>query len=417
MIVRKWAAILAGLVLALSMTASVSAEQGGNNDGVRILLTAADAKAQGLAIRNTFGAKVTAHVPAAALEGLHKAGISFEVVPMAFVDAQGVAPAGKPGGGGGRTTPSTQVPYGIKMIYGNSSLTTSGISGGAGVTVAVLDTGALTTHADFTRANGSQVFTGCVNFTDRKSNQIEGQCADGHGHGTHVSGTIAAAGGADGLGIFGVAPNANLFAYKVLNDQGSGYADDIANAIRVAADRGANIISMSLGGSSGSSLYLDAIRYANSKGVLVIAAAGNSGPNADTIGYPGGYKEVVAVASLNSDEVVSYYSSRGITDGNDNSIVDREVEVAGPGRSTISTYKDGAYYTMSGTSMATPHIAGLAAKIWNGASSTRSSLVTRAKAHDITSAEQINNAGSGYDIASGYGLPQVTTLSQSLWNN
>lgn len=412
---KKRLAVLAVLALALSMTTSVSA---GNDPGVRIMLSAADARAHGLTVRNNFGAQVTAHVPTAALDGLRRAGVAFEQVPMAYVDAKGETPAAKPApGGGGRTTPSTQVPYGIKMIYGNPSLTPSGISGGAGVTVAVLDTGALTTHADFTRANGSKVFTGCVNFTDRRSNQIEGQCADGHGHGTHVSGTIAAAGGSDGKGIFGVAPNANLFAYKVLSDQGSGYADDIANAIYVAADRGANIISMSLGGTSGSSLYLDAIRYANSKGVLVIAAAGNSGPNADTIGYPGGYKEAVGVASLNPDEVVSYYSSRGITDGNDNSIVDREVEVAGPGRSTISTYKDGAYYTMSGTSMATPHIAGLAAKIWNGASSTRTALVNAAKAHDITQAEQINNAGTGYDIAAGYGLPQVNTLSQSVWNN
>jgi subtilisin len=416
--VKKWSAILAVLGLLLSMSTSVWAGQNADDSGVRILLNASDAKAKGLAIRNTFGDKVTAHVPTAALEGLSKAGITYETVPMAFIDAKADAgAAAKPAPGGGRPIPSTQVPYGIKMIYGNATLSTSGISGGAGVTVAVLDTGALTTHPDFTRANGSKVFTGCVNFSDRRSNQIEGQCADGNGHGTHVSGTIAAAGGADGLGIFGVAPQANLFAYKVLNDQGSGYADDIALAIRVAADRGANIISMSLGGSSGSSLYLDAIRYANSKGVLVIAAAGNSGPNANTIGYPGGYKEAVAVASLNSNEVVSYYSSRGLTDGNDNSIADREVEVAGPGRSTISTYKDGAYYTMSGTSMATPHIAGLAAKMWNGASGTRSWLVNAAKSHDITSAEQINNAGVGYDIAAGYGLPQVTTLSQSLWNN
>jgi subtilisin len=403
----------------MAMSTNVWAGQSGDDSGVRILLNASDAKAKGLAIRNSFGDKVTAHVPAAALDGLRKAGISFEEVPMAFVDAKGdAAPSAKPApGGGGRAVPSTQVPYGIKMVYGNPTLTKAGISGGAGVTVAVLDTGALTTHPDFTRANGSKVFTDCVNFSDRRSNQIEGQCADGDGHGTHVSGTIAAAGGVDGLGIFGVAPNANLFAYKVLNDQGSGYADDIALAIRVAADRGANIISMSLGGSSGSSLYLDAIRYANSKGVLVIAAAGNSGPNANTIGYPGGYKEAVAVASLNPNEVVSYYSSRGLTDGNDNSIVDREVEVAGPGRSTISTYKDGAYYTMSGTSMATPHIAGLAAKMWTNASGTRSWLVNSAKNHDITTAEQINNAGTGYDIAAGYGLPQVNTLSQSLWNN
>lgn len=405
---RKWLARLAVALLVLSMAGGAWAQ----DEGQRIALKSSDALVHGVAVRYAFGNQVTAHVNRGQIEALQQAGVEFESVPTATISAKG---SGKPGTG--RALPSTQVPYGIKMIYGNPSLTTAGISGGSGVTVAVLDTGALTTHPDFTRADGSKVITDCVNFSNRSSNQIEGQCADGHGHGTHVTGTIAAAGGADGKGIFGVAPLASVFAYKVLSDRGSGYADDIANAIRVAADRGANIISMSLGGSSGSSLYLDAIRYANSKGVLVIAAAGNSGPDANTIGYPGGYKEVVGVAALNPDEVVAYFSSRGITDGNDNSIADREVEVAGPGRSTISTYKDGAYYTMSGTSMATPHIAGLAAKIWNGASNTRSSLETRARAHDITVAEQINNAGPGYDIAGGYGLPQVNTLSQSLWSN
>lgn len=410
---RKWFAVLAVLALVLSLAGGVWAGPSGDDEGVRILLSASDAKAHGLAARNSFGDKVSVHVPAAALNGLNKAGVQFETVPLAYIDAKG---EGKPGGGG-RTVPSTQVPYGIKMIYGNPTLTKTGVSGGAGVTVAVLDTGTTVTHPDFTRADGSKVIADCVNFSDKFVSQIEGQCADGDGHGTHVIGTVAAAGGADGLGIFGVAPQASIYAYKVLNDRGSGYADDIANAIRVAADRGANIVSMSLSGSTGSSLYLDAIRYANSKGVLVIAAAGNYGPNANTIHYPAAYKEVVAVAALNPNEVVAYFSSRGLTDGNDNSIVDREVEVAGPGRSTISTYKSGGYYTMSGTSMATPHISGLAAKMWRGASSTRSWLVTAAKAHDITTAEQINNAGVGYDIAAGYGLPQVVTLQQSLWNN
>lgn len=410
---RKWIARLAIGILVLSLAGGALATQ---PDSVRIALSDTDAQTHGIGVRHQFGRTVTADVPLAKFEALKRAGVAVEEVPVAHAIGQPEA-KGKPGGGGTRAVPSTQVPYGIKMVYGDPALTTSGVSGGAGVTVAVLDTGALVSHPDFTRANGSKVITDCVNFTDRTISQIEGQCADGHGHGTHVIGMVAAAGGADGKGIFGVAPQANIFAYKVLSDRGSGYADDIANAIRLAADRGANIISMSLGGSSGSSLYLDAIRYANSKGVLVIAAAGNSGPDANTIGYPGGYKEVVAVAALNPDEVVAYFSSRGITDGNDSSIVDREVEVAGPGRSTISTYKDGAYYTMSGTSMATPHISGLAAKIWTNASSTRSALVTRAKAHDITRAEQINNAGAGYDIAAGYGLPQFNTLTQSLWSN
>lgn len=420
--VRRLTAMLVVLLLALGLSSGAWA--GAPDDaGIRIALSPQGAKAVGLAIRHDFGARVTAQVTQAQLEALKRRGIAYEVVPLrtiAVVESKGNGNGngkGKPApGGGSRVTPSTQVPYGIKMIYGDPVLTTGLITGGAGVTVAVLDTGSVQ-HPDFYRGNGSNIITDCVNFSHNKSNQIEDSCNDGHGHGTHVTGTIAAAGGTDGLGIFGVAPQANILSYKVLSDSGRGYADDVARAITVAADRGANIISMSLGSSSSSSYEEDAIAYAVSKGVLVIAAAGNSGPNPDTIGYPAGLAAVVAVASLNSDEVVSYYSSRGIDDGNDNGIAHREVEVAGPGRSTISTYKDGAYATMSGTSMATPHIAGLAAKLWNGATNTRSDLVTRAKAHDITQAEQINNAGPGYDIAAGYGLPQVNTTVSQTWSD
>lgn len=415
---RKWIAGLAAVLLMASMAAGVSASP--PDEGERIALTAGDARGHGVAVRHDLGnGKVSAHVSTAKLRQLADAGVAYEIVPMrqivAAPEGKGDNGKGKPGTGG-RTVPSSQVPYGIKMIYGDPNLTPAGVSGGSGVTVAVLDTGSIA-HPDFYRADGTYIITDCVDFANNKVDTIQGQCADGHGHGTHVTGTVAAAGGTDGRGIFGVAPGANIFSYRVLNNQGRGYADDIARAIRMAADNGANIISMSLGSSSPSSLELDAINYANGKGVLVIAAAGNSGPDANTIGYPGGFKEVVAVASLNADEVVSYFSSRGIDDGNDNAIADREVEVSGPGRSVLSTSKSGGYELMSGTSMATPHIAGLAAKMWNGASSTRNWLVNAAQSHDITRAEQINNAGTGYDIAAGYGLPQVRTMTQAQWSN
>jgi len=195
------------VLLARSMAGGAWATNG--DTGVpRIALGPDVAKAHGLSVRHAFNGIVTADVNNMQLAALERAGVSFERVQVATI-------LGKPGGGGGRTLPSTQVPYGIKMIYGSPSLTTSGVSGGAGVTVAVLDTGALVSHPDFTRANGSKVITGCVDFADRTYSQIEGQCADGHGHGTHVIGTVAAAGGADGKGIFGVAPQANIYAYRV----------------------------------------------------------------------------------------------------------------------------------------------------------------------------------------------------------
>ncbi|HEY3367676.1 MAG TPA: S8 family peptidase [Symbiobacteriaceae bacterium] len=413
------------LVLGVGMGAwaapSGSGVPAGDSGGYRIVLDAAGATRAGLSTRHELGrGRISADVTSAQLAKLDRLGVSYERVPVRTISVtteQAPSAARTKPGGGSRAVPTTQVPWGIKLIYGDSALTPAGISGGSDVTVAVLDTGSVN-HPDFTRPDGSKVITGCVDFSQTRSNQVEGKCLDGHGHGTHVTGTIAAAGGVDGKGLFGVAPQVSVFSYKVLNDRGSGYADDIARAIRVAADRGANIISMSLGSATGSSIELDAIRYAASKGVLVVAAAGNSGPAADTIGYPGGYAEVVAVAALNPNEVVSYFSSRGITDGNDATIVDREVEVSGPGRDVISTYKDGAYATMSGTSMATPHIAGLAARMWQGsAAQTRAWLRQAAGAHDITQAEQTNNAGPGYDIAAGYGAPQVQTLNQALWNN
>ena len=408
---HKLVATLAVLLLVAGASAGVSADSN-RLDGHRILLDAGAAARAGLAIRQDFAnGRASAHVTDAQLTALSRRGIAFERIPIRSVEAP---PAGKgKTGASARTLPPTQVPYGVKMIYGEPGLTTAEISGGQGIVVAVLDTGSVS-HADFTRSDGTQVITGCVDFSQKRSPQVENTCKDGNGHGTHVTGTIAAAGGADGLGIFGVAPDASVYSYKVLSDRGTGYADDIARAIRLAADRGAQIINLSLGAASSSAIEQEAIRYAADKGVLVIGSAGNRGPEADTMSYPGALADVVAVAALNPDEVVASFSSRGISDGDDLLISEREVEAAAPGRLITSTYRDGGYYTMSGTSMAAPHIAGLAALRWQGsAGATRTWLNTAAR--DITAAEQINQAGPGYDIASGYGLPQVRSHSEADW--
>ncbi|MCK5562835.1 S8 family peptidase, partial [Candidatus Bathyarchaeota archaeon] len=244
--------------------------------------------------------------------------------------------------------PSTQTPYGIVMVNGGS--------GGAGATVAVLDTGVKKDHMDIVNRVKQ-----CKDFT--KGPRIKNGCDDTHGHGTHVSGTVLADGGSDGLGIFGVAPEADLFAYKVCGNDGYCWADDIATAIRYAAERKANIISMSLSGDTESSLIRDAIDYATNKGVLVIAAAGNDGPADGSIDYPAANVKVVAVGAIDSSENVAGFSSRGVNDG-DYIIEEREVEFGAPGVSVESTFINGCYVYGSGTSMATPHVAGLAAKLW-----------------------------------------------------
>lgn len=308
---------------------------------------------------------------------------------------------------------SDSTPWGIQAIYNDPAIVKT--SGGSGIKVAVLDTGVLRTHTDLTK-NVEQ----CKDFSQNKSPLIDNSCSDGNGHGTHVSGTILANGGSNGLGIYGVAPEAKLWSYKVLNNRGTGYSDDIAAAIRKVADEpvptGSHvIISMSLGSSSKDSLISSAVDYAYGKGVLVVAAAGNDGPGTNTIGYPGALVNAVAVAALenvqqNGTYRVADFSSRGnpATDG-DYVIQERDIEVSAPGRAIESTWKDGGYNTISGTSMATPHVSGLAAKIWAENPSynntqLRLELQRRAKLYDIKGG---TGAATGDDYASGFGFPRV----------
>ncbi|MFH0923550.1 MAG: S8 family peptidase [Candidatus Falkowbacteria bacterium] len=276
--------------------------------------------------------------------------------------------------------PSNTMPWGINKVGGSK--------GGTGILVAVLDTGVDRDHPDLVENIDS-----CLAFGYRS-------CDDDNGHGSHVAGTILANGGSDGLGIVGVAPEAKLMAIKVLNRKGSGYTDDIAKGIEYAADNDAKIISMSLGGSIESSLMKDAITYAVSKGVLVIASAGNSGPSEDSIGYPAANINVVAVAAFDSSDNIADFSSRG-SDLNvgDWIIQEREIEFAAPGVYVESAWKTGCYNTISGTSMAAPHITGLAARDWkNSASETRTYLQGLAKiGYDY--------GQPGDDIEAGFGLP------------
>ncbi|MTD31894.1 S8 family serine peptidase [Planomicrobium sp. YIM 101495] len=306
---------------------------------------------------------------------------------------------------------SQSTPWGIKAIYNNSNLTRT--SGGAGINIAVLDTGVNINHPDL-RGNVEQCkdFTIGTTFTNNS-------CTDRQGHGTHVAGSALANGGS-GNGVYGVAPDADLWAYKVLGDNGRGYADDIAAAIRHAADQATAlrtkvVINMSLGSSGESSLITNAVNYAYNKGVLVIAAAGNEGPYEGSIGYPGALVNAVAVAALenrvqNGTLRVADFSSRGYsrTDG-DYAIQKGDVEISAPGASIYSTWYNGGYSTISGTSMASPHAAGLAAKIWAQYPSAsnvdvRGELQYRAYQNDILGG---SGAGYGDDYASGFGFATV----------
>ena len=212
--------------------------------------------------------------------------------------------------------PDDQMPWGILEVNGGS--------GGAGVTVAVLDTGVDTDHPDIA-GNIVDCVTKITHFRpDMKS------CEDNHGHGTHVAGTVLANGGPDDLGIYGVAPEASLLAVKVCDKKENCHGDDIAAGIRYAADNGANIISMSFGGDSIDIEVRLAIEYAYNKGVLLIAAAGNDGPADGSIDYPASQSGVIAVGAIDIDQQVPDWSSRGINDG-DYVAEWTEVEFAAPG--------------------------------------------------------------------------------------
>jgi len=201
--------------------------------------------------------------------------------------------------------------------------------------IAVVDTGIATNQSDI---SGS-LLSG-FNFVNDTSN-----ANDDNGHGTHVAGIISAVTN-NGNGVASVGFKGSLIPVKVLDSGGSGTYGDVASGIIFAADRGAKIINMSLGGSSSSSTLKSAVTYAQSKGSLIVAAAGNNG-NSSAV-YPAAYAGVIAVSATTQDDSLASYSSYG---GN--------IYVSAPGSSIISTYYNGGYATLSGTSMAAPAVSGL----------------------------------------------------------
>jgi thermitase len=208
------------------------------------------------------------------------------------------------------------------------------------VIVAVVDTGIYYPHPDIAP---NYVALG-YDWVNNDADPI-----DDHGHGTHCAGIVAAVLN-NNIGTAGLA-QVRVMAEKALNSEGSGYWDWVANGIVHAVDHGARIISMSLGGYGESELVHEAVRYAHEAGVLVVAAAGNDNTNMKS--YPAAYEGVIAVAATDQYDGKAYFSNWGDW-----------IELAAPGVDIISTTPWG-YESWSGTSMACPHVAGLAALIWS----------------------------------------------------
>lgn len=232
---------------------------------------------------------------------------------------------------------SQTIPWGVSKIKAPQVWATTR---GDGVKVAVIDTGIDLTHPDL--AGNIKGGYNAIKPT-RSAN-------DDNGHGSHVAGIIAAVD--NSVGVVGVGPKISLYAVKVLDRNGSGWMSDVVEGIDWSVQNGMQVTNMSLGTSSDSPTLHDAIIAAYNKGIVQVAAAGNSGPGDNTVIYPAKYSEVVAVGAVDSSNKVPYWSSRG-----------PEVDLAAPGVSIYSTYKSGRYATMSGTSMASPHVAGVAASV------------------------------------------------------
>ena len=218
--------------------------------------------------------------------------------------------------------------------------------GGAGARVAVIDTGVDCGHQDLAG--------GCI-YGEDFTTLFGGHPFDNHGHGTHVAGIIGAR--ANGVGTIGVAPEATIYAVKVLDGNGSGALSWVAAGIDWAVANGMQVINMSLGATMTSQALSDAVAAAHAAGVVVVSAAGNSGC-CNTVAYPARLPGSMAVGAVDAADVIASFSSTG-----------PEVDVVAPGVAIRAPVPTGScalcdpsgYKVLNGTSMATPHVAGVAA--------------------------------------------------------
>jgi len=372
--------VCAGLVLVLVLSlfggalAAPAPETGRYLIGFRGLPDSALVRAFGGEVTHEYSIipAVAARLPASAAAALARN------PKIAYVEVDGVAHA------------LETLPWGIERVQadkvwnGSDDVNTAG----AGVKVAILDTG-IGPHLDLEVTGGFSFVDGEFTYDDH------------HGHGTHVAGTVAALDNT--IAVIGCAPAVDLYAVKVLSASGSGYFSWIIAGIDWAVKEKMDVINMSLGASSGSTALEAACDAAYQEGVLIVAAAGNSGTppgRGDNVGYPARYDSVIAVAATTDSDARASFSSTGPA-----------VELAAPGSRILSTTIGDGTGLMSGTSMASPHVAGVAALVmW--VNSDRSNVQIRQALADT--AKDLGTAGR--DIQYGHGLVQALA-AVSYWGD
>ena len=288
------------------------------------------------------------------------------------------------------------------------------MASGEGTVVAVIDTGVAYEEGDSKKGilvpdlKGAKLRSG-YDFVDDDDAPY-----DKHGHGTHVAGTIAQVTDND-YGVAGVAYNAQIMPLRVLNEHGFGNNADIADSVRFAADNGADVINMSLGGGYPSRELAQAIKYAHEKGVVVVAAAGNAG--SDLPSYPAAFDHVISVAATQYDRSTTFYSNYGST-----------IDLAAPGGNTLEDQnEDGmddgimqetltldngqvvfepTFALYMGTSMAAPHVAAAAALLVSAGVSNPDEV------EELLTENAVDEGEAGWDPHYGHGIIDVEAALQ-----
>jgi subtilisin family serine protease len=284
---------------------------------------------------------------------------------------------GKSGGGGGTKPPAQVEPWGIQKICADIAWN---ITKGAGIKVAVMDTGIDTGHSDLKVAGGTNVIGGS-------------SYNDDNGHGTHCAGIIAALDNT--IGVKGVGPSISLYSIKVLNKQGSGSYSNFIKGLDWAISNHMQVVSMSFGGTSTTTAFESACSKAKANGIVLVAAAGNSG---GSILYPAAYDSVIAVGATDKSNTIASWSCYGT-----------QLDLVAPGVDIYSTYMGNTYKTLSGTSMACPHVAGtvalvLATTITDTYDKNGNKQWDPTEVQNCLQSTATNLGTAGWDKYTGYGL-------------